>query len=183
MEYVRIAENRIGTVIGKKGEIKDKIEKALEVKLEVNSGEGVVHIENKGDDPLGGWKARDVIQAISYGIKPDTALRLRNDSYQLFIVNLCDIVGRSKKGIIRQKARIIGRDGKTKDHITELTGAVISIRGKHVAILGHADDAYLAKEAVEALASGLPHSVVYKSLEKKCAEQKRKNTVEMWRKR
>ncbi len=183
MEYVRIAENRIGAVIGREGEIKDKIEKALEVKLDVDSDEGIVHIENKGSDPLGGWKARDVVTAISYGIKPDTALRLRSDSYQLFIINLTDILGRSKKAVIRQKARIIGRDGKTKDHITELTGAAISIRGKHVAILGHSDDAYLAKEAVEGLAGGLPHSVVYKLLEKKCAEQKRKSTVEMWRKR
>jgi len=183
MEYVRIAENRIGVVIGREGEIKDKIERALEVKLNVNSSEGVVHIENKGDDPLGGWKARDVVKAISYGINPDTALRLRNDSYQLFVVNLSEVVGRSKKAIIRQKARIIGREGKTKDHISEITGAVISIRGKHVAILGESEDAYLAKEAVEALAEGLPHSVVYKSLERKCAEQKRKNTVEMWRKR
>jgi ribosomal RNA assembly protein len=79
MEYVKIAEDRIGSVIGKDGEVKSKIEKILEVKLTVNSKEGFVQIENAGSDPLGEWKARDIVKAISYGISPDTAMSLKDD--------------------------------------------------------------------------------------------------------
>ncbi len=183
MEYVRIAENRVGAVIGKKGEIKAEIEKSLKVKLDVNSDEGIVTIEKTGSDPLSEWKARDVIKAISYGINPETALKLKSDEYVLIIINITDIVGRSKKAVIRQKARLIGRGGKTKDHISELTGASVSIRGKHVAIIGRIEDAHIAKEAIESLAEGLPHGIVYKILEKKCSDMKRQRNVEMWRNR
>jgi ribosomal RNA assembly protein len=181
MEYVKIAEDRIGSVIGKDGEVKSKIEKILEVKLTVNSKEGFVQIENAGSDPLGEWKARDIVKAISYGISPDTAMSLKDDEQTLILINLHDIVGRSKKAVSRQKARIIGRQGKTKAHISELTGAAVSLKGKHVAIVGRMEEALVAKDAVEALARGLPHGVVYKAVEKKCSSMKMQRNVEMWR--
>jgi ribosomal RNA assembly protein len=81
----------------------------------------------------------------------------------------------------RQKARIIGRQGKTKAHISELTGAAVSLKGKHVAIVGRMEEALVAKDAVEALARGLPHGVVYKAVEKKCSSMKMQRNVEMWR--
>jgi ribosomal RNA assembly protein len=181
MEYVKIAEDRIGAVIGKEGEMKSRIEKVIEVKLMVNSKEGIVKVENAGSDPLGEWKARDIVKAISYGISPDTAMSLKDDEQTLILINLHDIVGRSKKAVSRQKARIIGRQGKTKAHISELTGAAVSLKGKHVAIVGRMEEAIVAKDAVEALARGLPHGVVYKAVEKKCSSMKMQRNVEMWR--
>lgn len=183
MEYVKIAEDRIGAVIGKDGEVKSKIEDSLGVRLEVNSAEGVVTIENAGSDPLGEWKAKDVVSAINLGINPDIALKLKDDEHIMIVINLCDIVGRSKKAVARQKARIIGRQGKTKAHISELTGAAVSVKGRHIAIIGRTEEAMIAKDAVEALACGLPHGVVYKALERKCSSMKMRRNVEMWRHR
>lgn len=183
MEYVRIAEDRIGAVIGKEGEVKSRIESELEVKLSVNSGEGVVRVEKKGGDPLAEWKARDVVRAISYGIEPDAALQLKKDDHALIVLNLLDIVGRSKKAVARQKARVIGRHGKTRAYISELTGAIISIKGKHVAIIGRNEEATMARDAVEAIAGGLPHGVVYKALEKRRSKMRIQQNLEMWRRR
>jgi ribosomal RNA assembly protein len=183
LEYVKIAEDRVGAVIGKDGEMKARIEKTLGVKLDVSSQDGTVNIESIGNDPLGEWKAKDVVKAISYGVSPDAALNLKDDEQTLIVVNLSDIVGRSKKGVARQKARIIGRQGKTKTHISELTGASVAVKGKHIAIVGRTEDAMVARDAVEALAGGLPHGVVYKAIEKKCSKMKKQRNVEMWRKR
>jgi len=183
MEYVKMPEDRIGAIIGKEGEVKLRIERELEVKLNVNAGEGVVSIERTGGDPLAEWKARDVVRAITYGISPDVALKLKSDEYALILINLCDIVGRSRKALIRQRGRIIGRKGKAKAHISELTGAAISVRGKHVAIVGRAEEAAAARDAVEAIAEGLPHSVVYRSLERRCSEMRLQKSVELWRRR
>jgi ribosomal RNA assembly protein len=183
MDYVKISENRMGAVIGKEGEVKDRIEKELKVKIYIDSKDGLVEIENIGEDPLGGWKAKDVIRAINYGVLPETALKLKNDEYSLIVVNLFDIVGRSKKALTRQKARVIGRRGNTKSHISELTGAEVSVAGKHVAIIGRIEEVQIAKNAVEALAGGVPHGVVYKVLEKKCSDMRKNRNIEMWRNR
>lgn len=182
MEFVRISEDRVGAVIGKEGEVKSRIEKELGVKVWVETEEGVVKIENKSDDPLAEWKAKDVVKAISYGIRPRAALNLKKDDHSLYVVDLTDIVGRSKKSILRQKGRVIGKSGKTRAHIASLTGTSISLRGKYVAIVGPSEEALIAKEAVEALASGLPHGVVYKVLEKRCANLKLDRSIHMWEK-
>ncbi len=181
MEYVRIGEDRIGAIIGKDGEVRAKIEEELGVEMDVNSRDGVVTIENRGDDPLSEWKARDVVRAISLGVSMEDALKLKNDEYLLNIIDLHDIVGRSKKAVARQKARIIGKAGRTKDHIASLTGAALSVKGRRVVIVGRAEDATIAREAVEALAGGLPHGVVYKVLEKKCAQLRKEDKTALWR--
>jgi ribosomal RNA assembly protein len=183
MEYIKVAEDRIGAVIGKDGEVKSMIEEVLEVKLDVNSREMVVKIENVGSDPLAEWNASDVVKAISYGILPKTALQLKSDENVLAVINISDIVGRSKKAIIRQRGRIIGREGKTKKHIAGLSDTSIAIKGKHIAIVGKAEEVALAREAVEAVIGGLPHSVVYKVLEKKCASLKKQRNIDMWNNR
>ncbi len=183
MEYVKIAEERIGVIIGKEGEVKSRIESVLGVKLGVDSSSGVVTIEGTGRDPLAEWKARDMVRAVSLGIDPETALRLKSDEHALTVINLCDIVGRSRKAILRQKARIIGRKGKTRAHISSLTGTAVAVKGKYIAILGRIEDTVLARDAIEALAGGLPHGVVYKALEKKCSEMKKQDNIEMWRAR
>lgn len=183
MEYVRIAEDRVGAVIGKDGEVRAKIEKDLRVEMSVNSRDGVVTIKNKGDDPLSEWKARDVVRAISLGVGVEEALKLRNDEYMMNIIDLHDIVGRSKKAVLRQKARIIGKAGRTKDHIANLTGVALSVKGRRIVIVGRAEDVDIAREAVEALAGGLPHGVVYKVLEKKCAQLRKEDKTTLWRNR
>ncbi len=183
MEYVKIAENRIGSIIGKEGEVKSLIEDEMGVHLQVNSSEGLVTIENRGSDPLAEWKTRDVVRSLNYGIDLKNALKLKDDDYSLIILDLCDIVGRSKKAILRQKARIIGRGGKAKAHISELTGASVAVKGRHVVILGRSEEAEVAREAVEAIAEGLPHGVVYKVLEKKCSAMKMERNIDLWRHR
>lgn len=180
MEYVRIPLGRVGVLVGTEGRVKKRIEEELGVKLTIDSDEGTVAIENVSEDVLAGWKARDIITAIGRGINPYTALKLKSDEYTMEIIELVDLVGKSQKALARQKGRIIGTQGKTRKFIEEATGVSLSVFGKSVVILGSIDEVWAAKEAVVKLATGMPHGVVYKILQKKARELKKKR-MSLWR--
>lgn len=180
VEYVKVAEERIGKITGKKGEALKKIEEAFGVRLEIEEDMCIVKIHRTGEDPLAEWKARDALKAIAYGIDTEKALELKSDDFALAVIDLCDIVGRSKSAIERQLGRIIGTKGKAKKYIAEMTGTEIAVQGRHVAILGELNDVEAAKAAVEKLASGAQHSTVYKILEKKKVKEKMEK-FNLWR--
>lgn len=180
MEYVRIPRSRVGVLIGRKGEIKKEIEERLGVKLTVNAEEGVVTVENVGSDVLAEWKGRDIIRAVGRGLNPRKALRLCSDEYVLELVHLPDIVGRSEKALKRQKGRIIGRDGRTRKYIEEMTRARVAVSGKSVAVLGTPDEVAVAKKAVIMLAEGIPHGVVYRVLQSRARKLKEKR-FSLWK--
>ncbi len=89
-------------------------------------------------------------------------------------------MGRSKKTLLRQKARLIGREGKTRRALEEYTGADVSVSEKSVAIVGTPDRAEAAREAITLLTRGMPHGVVYKVLQKKARELKIKD-LSLWK--
>lgn len=171
-EFVRIPQDRIGVLVGAAGEVKAEIERTLEVKITIDSEDGVVIIDNVGEDVLACWKGRDIVKAIGRGFSPRKAMRLVSDDYALEIIELQDYLGRSKKAMARQKARIIGTQGKTRRHIEEATGASLAISGKTAALIGQPDEVAVAKEAVVKLLDGVPHSAVYRYLERKARDLK-----------
>ena len=180
MEYLRIPKERIGVLIGKEGATKKEIEDRLQVKIEVDTEEGTLTIENVGEDVLAEWKARDIIKAVGAGLNPQKAMKLKSDDYVLEIIELEDIVGRSKKTLERQKARIIGTRGKARKAVEEYTGADVSVSRKCVAVVGTPERADAAREAITLICRGMPHGVVYKLLQKKTRELKEKD-LSLWK--
>ncbi|AHF80057.1 KH domain-containing protein [Thermococcus paralvinellae] len=169
-EFVRIPKERIGVLIGKKGSTKKKIEEITKTRIEVDSETGEVFISSteKTDDPLAVWKARDVVMAIGRGFSPERAFRLFNEGEVLEIINLSDIIiGNEKNALPRIRGRIIGRKGRTREIIEEMSGASVSVYGKTVAIIGNPIQVEIAKTAIEKLAKGSPHGTVYKYLERR----------------
>jgi ribosomal RNA assembly protein len=171
-EYLKIPKERVGVLIGQHGSTKELIEKKTETKLDIDSETGNVSISPKKDaeDPLSVWKARYIIKAIGRGFNPEIALKLIDDEILLEIINLPDYLGKSKKAILRQKGRIIGKDGRTRDIITEMTGVDISVYGKTVSLIGDMEHIHIAKEAVEMILKGSRHKSIYAFLEKKKQE-------------
>jgi ribosomal RNA assembly protein len=173
-EYLKIPRERVGVVIGKNGITKDEIENLTKTKITIDSEAGTVAISptEETEDPLSVWKARYIVKAIGRGFNPEIAVKLMGDETILEIINLPDYVGKNKKVVLRQKARIIGKEGRTKDIITDMTGVDISIYGKTVAIIGDMEQIHIAKEAVEMILSGVRHKTVYAFLEKKTRDMK-----------
>lgn len=181
---VTIPRDRIGALIGPEGEVKSQIEKACMVDLTVNSETGLVDILPKRDnnDPSSLLRAKDMVSAIGRGFSPSRALTLTDEDNILDIIDLREIFGKSESDIQRIKGRIIGRDGKTRRLIEELTGALISVYGHSIGMIGDYDSVTTAREALEMLIKGKQHASVYGFLRIKRREAKKRKMVEVWEK-
>ncbi len=168
----KIPKERIAVLIGKDGITKKHIESATNIKLKIDSKEGDVFLE--GEDALGIYSAREVIKAIGRGFNPEIALLLLKPDYMFEMLNMLDYI-KSKNSMIRLKGRVIGAEGRSRKTIEELTETYISVYGKTIGIIGFSENVAMAKKAVESLLSGSPHSSVYKWLEKRRSNMKRKD--------
>ncbi|MGQ4834600.1 MAG: KH domain-containing protein [Candidatus Asgardarchaeia archaeon] len=163
--YVKIPKQRIGVLIGKRGKTKREIERLTQTKIDVSSSDGQVKIvlNNNALDPLGHLKAKAIIQAIGRGFSPEKAMRLIEDNTTMEIIDITEFAS-TKNSLIRLKGRLIGENGRARRIIEETTGADISIYGHTVAIIGHVDEVYAAKQAIIMLLQGAQHGTVYKFL-------------------
>jgi len=181
--FIKIPRDRIGALIGPDGRVKANIERKLNVALEIDSAAGDVTItlDPNAQDPSQLFRAKEVITAIGRGFSPERVYRLlQNEDAILNVVDLRQSVGKSPADIQRLKGRIIGRNGKTRRIIEEMTDADISVYGHTVSIIGNFDQTDVAKEAVFMLIKGSQHRTVYRFLQKKRQELKKKK-LELWK--
>ncbi len=183
--FVKVPKERVGALIGPNGLVKEKVEKELSVQLQIDSQTGNVTItlSPTATDPSTLFRAKEVITAIGRGFSPERAFRLlHDDDTILVIIDLRDIVGRSQSDIKRLKGRIIGKEGKTRRIIEELTDANVSVHGHTISIIGDMDQAEVAREAIKMLIGGSQHRTAYRFLHRKRRELKKKQ-MELWKPR
>lgn len=168
-DYLKIPQNRVGALIGTNGDVKKSIEKLTGTILDIDSDDGTVYISPREDmeDPLGVWNANHIVKAIARGFNPEIAMKLVHDDIYLEIMKLPLYVGKSKKALARYKGRIIGKNGKTRELITELAEVDMAVYGKTVSLIGEMENVLVAKEAVEMILNGSRHKSVYAFLENK----------------
>lgn len=182
--FVKIPKNRIGVLIGPNAGTKKLIEKSLGVQLDIDSDGGGVNISLSPEttDPSTLFRAKEVVLAIGRGFSPEKARRLLHDEDSLLlIVDLRDYVGKSDSDIKRLSGRIIGREGRTRRLIEELTDTSISIFGHTISIIGTIKEAEIARQAIEMFIRGRLHTSVYRFLHAKRRELK-KDKMELWKK-
>ena len=172
---LKIPKERIAVLIGREGQNKKDIETATKTTLNIDSEEGDILIH--GEDGLGIFIAKEVATAIGRGFNPEIALLLLKVDYSFEAIDFADYAGKSKENQVRIKGRIIGREGKTRRIIEEMTETYLSVYGKTVCIIGTTESVLLAHQAIEMLLEGSTHSSVYKWLEKKHRELKRNQLV------
>ena len=168
-DYLKIPQNRVGALIGTNGDVKKSIEKLTGTILDIDSDDGTVYITPSEDmeDPLGVWNANHIVKAIARGFNPEVAMKLIHDDIYLEIMKLPLYIGKSKKALARYKGRIIGKNGKTRELITELADVDMAVYGKTVSLIGEMENVLVAKEAVEMILNGSRHKSVYAFLENK----------------
>ena len=124
----RIAKDRIGVLIGKSGETKLEIEKAAQCTLHIDSETGEVNAKWLDEsDPIVRIKMPDVIRAIGRGMAPARAITLLEDDVHLKMYDIREWVGRQPNQIKRMRGRIIGRNGRIRELIEELSGVELVV--------------------------------------------------------
>jgi len=182
--FVKIPKDRVGVLVGPEGKTRQNIENRLSVQLQIESDSGDVTITlvKNVKDPSLLFKTKDVVTAIGRGFSPEHAFRLiRDEDAILEVVDLRTIFGKSESDIRRIKGRIIGMNGKTRRTIEELTDTNVAIYGHTVSIIGNFDQIEVARNAVQMLIDGSQHHSVYRFLQKKRRDLKKK-MLELWEK-
>ncbi|MDH5390429.1 MAG: KH domain-containing protein [Candidatus Bathyarchaeota archaeon] len=180
--FVKVPRERIGALVGPDGRVKANIEKKLSIRLRIDSQTGDIQINlmPTAQDPTVLFRAKEIVTAIGRGFSPEHAFRLlEDDETMLEVIDLRETVGRSQSDMKRLKGRVIGKEGKTRRIIEELTEAKISVYGHTISIIGEIDQVEIAKEAVRMLIRGSLHGTMYRFLHRKRRELKKKK-MELW---
>jgi len=164
---LKIPKERVAILIGVKGEVKKELEKLTNTKINVDSHEGYVFIT--GDDAINLFNARELVKAIGRGFNPEYAKLLLKGDNVLEIVNVNEFA-KTKNSSERLKGRVIGKEGKARKLIEDLTECYVSVYGKTVSIIGNISRVLYAKKAIEMILKGSKHSNVYAYLERTTKE-------------
>jgi ribosomal RNA assembly protein len=182
--FVRVPKERVGVLVGPDGKVKQNIEEKLMVELQIESESGGVTIvlSERTNDPSLLFRAKDAVTAIGRGFSPEHAFRLLRNEDDIFeFIDFRAIFGRSESDIKRVKGRIIGANGKTRRLIEELTDASVVVYGHTVGFIGTFEQVEVARNAVQMLIDGSQHHTVYRYLQRKRSEFKKKR-LELWKK-
>ncbi len=135
--------------------------KRLGCKINISNGNELA-IEG---DPLNEYEASLVIKAFARGFDFEVACKLLHED-MFFESRDLKAVFKKEAQITRIKARIIGREGKTKNYIQEVSGVDLVIYGDTVSLIGKVDDIKTALSAIDILIDGGTHNAAYTVMEK-----------------
>lgn len=182
---MKIGKNRIAVLIGRDGQVKKDIETSLGVKINLDSKTGACEILPNIDDlnymPLNVFTAQKIVNAINRGFNPTKAMKLLEDDYDLEVINLMVVLGKSDKRIKRVKGRVIGRNGEMRKAIERYAESFVSVYGKTISVIADYDNLQIARKAITMLINGIPHHVVLKFLESKYNEKKKEQFRQIYK--
>jgi ribosomal RNA assembly protein len=170
IQEIKVTASRIAVIIGKGGATKRLIEEKTGTELAVDSEEGTVTVE--GEDTLAVLRTIEILRAVNRGFSPERAFLLLEDEDMLLeIIDLSGICTTTKQ-MERIRGRIIGKGGKARAQIENMTGVAISVQGKTIGLIGMPEQLKVARSAVDMLLEGLPHETVFSFLDRKKKEAK-----------
>jgi ribosomal RNA assembly protein len=135
------------------------LEKKLKVKI-TNQGREVF-VDGKPEDE---YTAEKVISALNFGFEFGIAILIKEEDNMFEVIAIKDHTKR--RDLSRIRARIIGKQGKTKKTFTNLTKCFFEIRDNEVGIIGEPEHIENAQTAIISIIKGTKQSNVYSYLEK-----------------
>jgi ribosomal RNA assembly protein len=172
MQEVKIAGSRLGVLIGKAGATKKDLETKTHTTITVDSKEGLVKVEAAEENTIPLLRAVEIINAINRGFSPERAFEMIEDEDLLLDVIDLSAMAEGPRQLDRLRGRIIGKDGRAREQIEDMTDVEISVFGKTVALIGYPEQMKTARAAIDMLIEGVPHENVFAFLDRKKKESK-----------
>lgn len=172
MQEVKIAGSRVGVLIGKGGATKKELEVKTHTTISVDSKEGLVKVESSEENTVSLLRAVEIINAINRGFSPERAFEMIED--EDLLLDVIDLSGMAEnpRQLDRLRGRIIGKDGRAREQIEDMTDVELSVFGKTIALIGYPEQLKTARAAIDMLIEGVPHENVFAFLDKKKKEAK-----------
>lgn len=172
IQEVKISGSRIGALIGKGGETKKVLEAKTHTTITIDSKEGAVKVEGSDENAVPLLRAVETINAINRGFSPERAFELLDD--EDLLLDMIDLSGLAEgpRQLDRLRGRIIGKDGRARVQIEDMTDVEISVFGKTIGLIGYPEQLKVARTAIDMLIGGVPHENVFAFLDKKKKESK-----------
>ena len=136
-----------------------EIEKSADIKIKVQGSQ----VEIKGS-PVGEYEARKIIEALEFGFKLRDALKLTDENIAFRKLPIKQFTHRKKLEEVR--GRVIGREGKTKRTVEEVSGCAVVVHDSQVGLIGPAESIEEATTALINLIKGSKQANVYRFLER-----------------
>jgi ribosomal RNA assembly protein len=172
MQEVKIAGSRVGVLIGKGGATKKELEGKTHTTITVDSKEGLVRVESSEENTVSLLRAVEIINALNRGFSPERAFEMIED--EDLLLDVIDLSGMAEgsRQLDRLRGRIIGKDGRAREQIEDMTDVEISVFGKTIALIGYPEQLKTARAAIDMLIEGVPHENVFAFLDRKKKEAK-----------
>jgi len=138
---------------------KSELEKKLNVEIKIQAK----RVEITGNS-LEEYEASIVLDAISFGFSAKKALALKEESKIFRILNIKNFT--RKKNLKEVRARIIGKEGKTKRTIENIAECEIIIKDNEIGIIGDAESIEKLITGITNLIKGTKQSNTYRYLER-----------------
>lgn len=169
MQQVYIPHRRIKLIRDNKS-ILSTVERQCGCKVTVGQDDT---LEVNGD-AFAEFNAKNILYAFGRGFDMEIACKLNDADYYFTSIDLEQIAS-SEKRKKQITSRVIGKGGKTKKYIEEVSGARISIYGNTASFIGTIDSINEAETAVNTLIDGGTHRLAYMRME--AAHRKNKNAA------
>lgn len=160
MEEFQIPRERI-KIIRADAALQGRLERLTGCSIETSDSDNVVVVN--GDDAYKEFLAKNILTAIGRGFDADTACLLAKDNYYFSYIDLRQLF--NEKRLRQIKARIIGKNGKTKKYIESVTSVKMSVYGHTVGFIGTITEVKEAETAVHTIIDGSTHKLAYSRME------------------
>lgn len=137
---------------------KPTLEKELNISIKTDGKTAVIN-----DSAIKEYEFSRIISAINFGFTLKKALILKEDRIEFKIIHIKDHTRRNLRAV---KSRLIGKKGKTKRVLADVSNCEIIIKETEIGIIGEAESVEDLERAIISLIRGSKQSNVYQYLER-----------------